>query len=157
MRKTNEQHEDRREQAEHLGRALLDRRELGLAVVLDGHACRRDRFADGVLDGDDRVAVLVLDRLAELRLGVRDPAVVREGRVRERVGDAREAGLVALRLELVRPDPGDRALDRLTALGRVEPLAGRGGEDDVEDAALLGGELGLDQVGRLLRVRPRES
>ena len=46
-----------------LGGALLDRRELGLAVVLDRDAGRLDGVADGVLDGDDLVAVLVLDRL----------------------------------------------------------------------------------------------
>ena len=61
-----------------LGRALLDRRELGFAVVLDGDAGGLDSLADGVLDGDDLVAVGVLDRLVELRLGVRDPAVFGE-------------------------------------------------------------------------------
>ena len=43
-------------------------------------------------------------------------------------------------------------LDRRLALRRVEPLALGRGEDDVEDAALLGRELRLDQVGRPLRV-----
>ncbi len=42
-----------------------------------------------------------------------------------------------------------------SALGRVQPFALGRGEDEVQDAALLGGELGLDQVGRLLRVRAR--
>ena len=37
-----------------------------------------DGLADGVLDRDDRVAVLVLDRLVELRLRVGDAAVVGE-------------------------------------------------------------------------------
>ena len=48
----------------------------------------------------------------------------------------------------------DRLLDRRLARGRVEPLALGRREDDVQDRALLGGELRLDQVGRLLRVRP---
>ena len=54
----DEQHDERREQAEQLLRSLLDRRELGVAVELDRHAGRLDRLADRVLDGDDRVAVL---------------------------------------------------------------------------------------------------
>ena len=45
----DEQHDERREQAEQLLRPLLDRRELGVAVELDGHAGRLDRLADGVL------------------------------------------------------------------------------------------------------------
>ena len=63
VRKTMQQHDDRREQAEQLRGALLDRRELGLAVVLDGDAFGLDRLANGVLDSDDRLAVLVVDRL----------------------------------------------------------------------------------------------
>ncbi len=47
---------------------------------------------------------------------------------------------------------GHRLLDRGLALGRVEPLPFGSREHDVEDAALLGGELRLDQVGRPLRV-----
>ena len=47
-------------------------------------------------------------------------------------------------------------LDRRLALGVVERLALGRGEHDVQDGALLGGELGLDQVGRALRVRARD-
>ena len=90
----DEQHDERREQAEQLLRPLLDRRELGVAVELDGHAGRLDRLADGVLDGDDRLAVLVVDDPVELRLGVGDPAVVGERVLAERVADALDAGLV---------------------------------------------------------------
>ncbi len=54
----DQQHDERREQAEQLLRPLLDRRELGVAVELDRHAGRLDRLADGVLDGDDLVAIL---------------------------------------------------------------------------------------------------
>ena len=74
----DEQHDDRREQAEELRRSLLDGRELGLAVVLHRHARRLDRLADGVLHGDDRLAILVVDDPVELRLGVGDAAVVGE-------------------------------------------------------------------------------
>ena len=83
--------DDRREHAEQLRGALLERRELGLAVVLDGHADGRDRLAHRVLDRDDRVAVLVLDRLVELRLGVGDAPVVGERAVAERVAGALDA------------------------------------------------------------------
>ena len=119
----DEQHDDRREQAEQLRRALLDGRELGLAVVLDRHAGRLDGLADGILHGDDRVAVLVLDRLIELRLGVGDAAVVGERVLAERIADALQPGLVVGGLELRRLEARDRLLDRRLALGRVEPLA----------------------------------
>ena len=95
-----QQHDQRREQAEQLLRPLLDRRELGVAVELGRHAGRLDRFAHGVLDGDDRLAVLVVDDPVELRLGVGDPPVVRERVLAERVADALDAGLVLGRLEL---------------------------------------------------------
>ena len=49
----DEQHDQGREQAEQLLRSLLDRRELRIAVELDGHARRLDRLADSILDGDD--------------------------------------------------------------------------------------------------------
>ena len=50
----DQQHDERREEAEQLLRALLDRRELGVAVELGRHARRLDRLAHGVLHGDDR-------------------------------------------------------------------------------------------------------
>ena len=46
-------------------------RELRVAVELDLHAGRLDRLADGIFDGDDLLAIFGLDRLVELRLGVR--------------------------------------------------------------------------------------
>ena len=73
----DQQDDDRRQQAEQLGRALLERRELRVAVELDGHARGLDRLAEGVLDRDDGVAIGVLDRLVELRLGVGDAPVLR--------------------------------------------------------------------------------
>ena len=151
----DQQHDDRGEQAEQLRCPLLDRRELRLAVVLDGHAGGRDRFADGVLDRDDALAVLVLDRLVELRLRVRDPTVLGK-RVRPRTGRRRSSSPACRRSgsTLRAIAPGDRLFDRRLALRRVEPLALRCREDDVQHAALLGGELRLDQVGRLLGVRP---
>ena len=151
----DEQHDDRRQQAEDLRQPLLDWRELGFAVVLDGHAHRLDRLADGVLDGEDGLAVLVLDRLAELRLGVGDAAVVGERVLAERVAHALQTGVLSDGLELLRLQARDRLLDRRLALLRVEPLAFRCGEDDVQHAALLGRELGLEQVDRPLRVRSR--
>ena len=65
-------------------------------------------------------------------------------------------GLVLGRLELGGLELRDRLLDRGLALGRVEPLALGRGEDEVQHAALLGGELRLDQVGRPLRVGARD-
>ena len=76
--------------------------------------------------------------------------------VAERVADARQAGLVLGGLELRRLEERDGLLDRRPALGRVQPLALRRSEDDVQHAALLGCELGLDQIGRLLRLRARD-
>ena len=96
---------------------------------------------------------LVLDRLVELRLGVGDAPVVGERVLAERVADARRAR--PCRPTGLNSADFSRAIafvDRRLALGRVEPLALGRREDEVEDAALLGRELGLDQVGRLLRV-----
>ena len=153
----DEQHDQRHQQAEQLLRPLLDRRELRVAVELGGQARRLDRLADGVLDRDHVLAVLLVDDPVELRLGVGDAAVVGE-HVFGRTGRRRsQAGrLSSGRLELGRLELRDRRLDRRLVLRRVEPLALRRGEDEVQDAALLLGELGLDQVGRLLRVRARD-
>ena len=119
----DEQHDQRRQQAEQLLRSLLDRRGLGVAVELGRHARRLDRVAHRVLDGDDLVAVLREDLLVELRLGVRDAPVVRERVGAERVADALDPDLVLGRLELGRLQLRDGGVDRLLALGRVEPLA----------------------------------
>ena len=151
-----EEDDDRREQAERLRRTLLDRWKLGFAVELDRHPGWFDRLANGILHGDDLIAVLCLDRLIELGLGVRDAAVVGDRVLAERIPDALHACLVALGLELRRLEACDGLLDRGLALGRVEPLSLGCREDDVQHGALLGGELGLDQVGRLLRLRPRD-
>ena len=45
----DQEHDDRGEQPESLGDSLLERRELGLAVVLDGDARRLDRLTHGIL------------------------------------------------------------------------------------------------------------
>ena len=150
----DEQHDQRREQAEQFLRALLDRRELGVAVVLDCDADRLDRLADRILHSEHRFTVGVEDDPVELRLGICNPAVVRERVLFEGVADLGDTRLVLGRCELVRLELRDRVLDRLAALGRVEPLAGGRGEDEIQDTALLLRELRLDQVGRLLRVRP---
>ena len=107
----DQEDDDRGEQAEELRGPLLDGRELRLAVVLDRHPCRLDDVADGVLDRDDLWPVGVLDRLVELGLGVRDPTLLGERRLAERVADAVEARLAVLGLELRRTKLGDRALD----------------------------------------------
>src|SRR6185295_14960786 len=70
--------------------------------------------------------------------------------------DALDAGLALRGLELARLELRDGLLDRRLAFRRVEPLTGRGGEDEIQDRALLGGELRLDEVGCLLRVRARD-
>ena len=154
----DEEHDQCREQAEQLGRPLLDRRELRLAVVLDRHADGLHGRPHGIFDGDHRVAVLVLDRLVELRLGVGDAPALREGLRAERVVDARQLrfavdGLGALRRDERRgAELRHRLLDRCLALRRVEALALGRREDDVEHASLLRRELRLDQVGRTLGV-----
>ena len=51
---------------------------------------------------------------------------------------------------------GDHLLDGGPAGGRVEPLAGRRCHDHAQRRALLDRELGVDQVGRPLDVRPGE-
>ena len=148
----HEQHDQRGEEAEQLLRSLLDRRELGVAVELHDHACRLHVLADFVLNCEDGLAILVEDHAVELRLRVGDAAVVGDRALVERVADALDARLVLGRLELGGLELRDRPLDRRPALGRVELLPYGSGEDDVQHTALLGGELGLDQVGRLLRV-----
>ncbi len=152
----DQEHDERGQEAERLRGPLLDRWELGLAVVLDGYSRRLDCLPHRVLDVDDGVAVLVVDDPVELRLRIGDPAVLGEGVRCERVGHARESGLVLGRLELGRPELGDRLLDRRLAGRRVETLPLGRREDDVQDAALLRRELGLDQVGRPLCVGARD-
>ncbi len=154
----DQQHDERGKQAEELLRSLLDRRELGVAVELDGHAGRRDRRADGILHGDDLLTVLLVDDAVELRFRVGDPSVVGEGVLAEGVSDALQAGALVRsdRLELRRLQLGYRRFDRRLALRRIEPLAFRCREHEVQDTALLGCELGLDEVRRSLRVRARD-
>ena len=148
----DEQHDQGREQAEQLLCSLLDRRELGVAVELHLHAGGLDRLADSVLDCNDRLAILLIDHPVELGLRVRDAAVVGDGVLGERRLDALEAGLVFRRLELRPAEPRDGLVDRLLVLGRVEPLSRWNGKHDVQHAALLLGELRLDQIRSLLRV-----
>ena len=153
----DEQEDDERgEEAEKFLRPLLDRRELGIAVELDDDPGGRNRLAYGVLYGDDARSVRGLDDVRELRLRIGDAAVVGEGALAERVTDAVEADLVRTRGELRRLELRDGVLDRGLALGGIEPLALGSGEDQVEHGALLGGELGLDEIRRLLRVRARD-
>ena len=115
-----------------------------------------DGLAHGLLHGLDLRAILGVDHAVELRLRVRDPAVVGERVLVEGVADARDPGIALRRLagggELVRLELRDHGRDRRLALGRVEALALGSGEDEIEDAALLLRELRLDQVGRALRV-----
>jgi hypothetical protein len=60
------------------------------------------------------------------------------------------------RLELLGLELGDRVFDRSLELRIVESLALGRSEDEVQHAALLGGELGLDQIGGSLRVGARD-
>ena len=152
----DQQDDDRREQAEQLGGALLDRRELGVAVVLDRDSHRRHRLAHGVLDGDDRFAVLVVDHPVELGLRVGDPPFS------ENVSSSN--GSPTLTRPAVSSDASNSGVFRLAIASSIAALRsgvssrcpfGRG-EDDVEDAALLVGELRLDQVGRPLGVGARD-
>ena len=148
----NEQEDQRDENADELLRALLNGRELGVAVELRGDPCRRDRVAHRVLDRDHRLAILVVDHPVELRLRVADAPVVGNRAVCERIADAFDAGLVLSRFELLCLQLGESVLDGRLALWGVELLTRRRGEDEVQDATLFGGELRLDQVNPLLRV-----
>ena len=151
----DQQHDERGEEAEQLLCALLDRRELGVAVELGGDARRFDRLANSVLHGDDPRSIRRLDDVRELRLRVGDPAVRRRSVCSENGSPTLSiADLVLGRRELGRLELRDRVLDRGLALGRVEPLALGRGEDEVEHRALLGGELRLDEVGRLCVSEP---
>ena len=87
----DEQDDDRREQAQDLRGSLLDGRELGVTVVLHDHAGRLDGLANGVLHGDDGLAILLEDDAIELRLGVGDALVLGERPLAERVADAGQA------------------------------------------------------------------
>ncbi len=115
-----------------------------------------DRLAYGLLHGLDLRPILRIDHAVELRLRVRDPAVVGEGVLVEGIADAGDAGVPVRRLagggELVGLEFRDRLLDRRPTLRRVEPLAGRCREDEVQDTTLFLDELRLDEVGRPLRV-----
>ena len=91
----------------------------------------------------------------ELRFGVGDAAVVGERLVVERVADALDSRRVFGRRELGRLELRDRGVDRRLALRRIESLAFGRGEDEIEHGTLLRGELGLDQIGRALRVGAR--
>ena len=156
-RPEDEQEDDeRREEPEKLLRPLLDRRELRVAVELDDDPGGRHRLAHGVLYRDDPRSVRGLDDVRELGLRVRDPPVLGEGALAERVADAVDADLVPARSELRRLELRDGVLDRRFPLGRVETLALGRREDQVQHRALLGGELGLDEIRRLLRVRARD-
>jgi hypothetical protein len=115
----DEQHDDGCQQAERLGRALLDRRELRVTVELGRDAGRLDSFADGVLDCDDGLAVLLEDDAVELRFRVSDSPVVGNRVVLEGVADALDARLVLGRLELIRLELGEGVLDGRPALGCV--------------------------------------
>ncbi len=152
----DQQDDQCREQAEQLLRSLLERRELRIAVELHLHAGRLDRLADSFLDGNDRLAILLVDHAVELSLRVRDAPVVGNGVLGERRLDALEACRLLRGLELGPAEVRDRLVDRLLPFRRVEPLPRRSREDDVQHAALLLGELGLDQVGRLLGVGARD-
>ena len=75
---------------------------------------------------------------------------------RPRTGRRRSRSLLRPRWgELIALEPRDGVLDRRLALGGVEPFPLGRGEDEVHDRTLLGRELFLDQVDRLLGVRPR--
>ena len=105
------------------------------------------------------LAVLVVDDAVELCLRVGDATVLGERVLAEGVSDALDARALVRsdRCELGRSQLGDCRHDRGLARRRlVESLALRCREDEVEHAALLGGELGLDQIRCLLRLGARD-
>ena len=133
----------------------------GLSASPVNSAWHAGRLADGaelVLDVDDLASAQLEPGLVELRR-----RRTRSGR-RRRAGPVGENGLPTLSmptlpscgLELRRLELGNSCVDRGLALGRVEALALRRGEDEVQHGALLGRELRLDQVGGLLGVGARD-
>jgi hypothetical protein len=152
----DDEDDERGQEAEQLLDPLLDGRGLGLAVELGGDARGLDRVADRIFHRFDLSAICGFDRLRELRFRVCDSSVVGERLVGERIANALDSRLAVLGFELRRLQLGNGCVDRGLALGRVETLALRRGEDEVQHGALLGGELRLDQVGGLLRVGARD-
>ena len=153
----DQQHDQRREQAEQLLRALLDRRELGVAVELDDDARRLDRLAHRVLHRDDLVSVLRLDDVVELRLGVGDAPVLGERVLVERVADALDADRLARSARTPRSWSFAIASSIAALCSGVSRRSPSGAaKTRFRTRALLGGELRLDQVGRTLRVRARD-
>ena len=115
---------------------------------------RLDRLADGVLDGDDLVAVGVLDRLVELRLGVGDAAVLRE-RVRlngsPTLVDARPCRSCGLNSGVL----SFATACSIAALrsGVSSRCPAGAAKTRFRTAPCSEANFGLDQVGRLLGVR----
>ena len=149
----HEQHDQRGEEAEQFLRALLDRRELRVAVELDRHAGRldarralrpepratasrsvskitRSNWASAYAMRPSSETVFSSNGSPTLSM----PAVSSVGLNSEVLSFAIACSIAALRSGVSSCSPSGR------------------GEDEVEHAALLGGELRLDQVGRLLRV-----
>jgi hypothetical protein len=115
-------------------------------------ASRRHRLAHRVLHGHDGGAVRRHDYLIELRLRVGDPAVLGHRPVLEGITDAFHPGSIGSGCELRCVQSRQRALDRGPAFWGVQLFARGRGEHEIQHAALLGRELGLDQIGRALRV-----
>jgi len=115
----DDQHEERREQAEQLLRPLLDGRKLGVAVELGFHAGRLDCSADRVLNGEDSLPILVVDDPIELGFRVGDAPIVGNGVLAEGIAHALDARFVLGWLEFWRLEARDRLLDRRLAFRGV--------------------------------------
>ncbi len=133
----DQQDDERREEAEQLLRALLDRRELGVAVELGGDARRLDRRRERrPARRRPAIAVLRLDDVRRTAPPRRRSDRRRRTCSRWRTGRRRSRSRPGpCRLELGRLELAIALLDRGLALGRVEPLALGSREDEVEHAS----------------------
>ena len=153
----DQEHDERGQEAEQLLDSLLDGRELGIAVELDadaGRASTVSRTASSTATTCGRSSVSIVSENCASAYAMRPSS--------ENVSS--ENGSPTLSTPAL-PSWGLNSgvlslaiacLDRGLALGRVEPLPRRRREDEVQDGALLGGELRLDQVDGLLRIRARD-
>ena len=147
--------DESRQQADDVADSLRRRRALRLAGELDLQPGRRADRAQLIFDRDDAGAWKLEAGAVELHVEERDLPVVGElVGVRERAPDLRDVFRILGQLALARGRGGEHPVDRRRPCGRVEALPARRRHDDAQRSALLPTELGVDQVGRLLRVRP---
>src|SRR5262249_34005790 len=136
--------------------ALRRRRALRFTRELDLHAGRLADRAEVVFEVHDLRARKLESGAVELYVVVRNLPALRElvGARLQWARDRRDVLGILREVALRDLAGGEHAADRVCARSRVETLTRRRREDDAQGGALLAAELRIDQVGRLLRVRP---